>query len=452
VRRLVGWLVVLVSVVLGQNWELMSVLSELEASYSPKIATDSLSLPHIAFGYFGLCYANWTGDDWDFAYVDTSGPLLDIDLCLDGDDVPHIGYAMSRWPEPSEVRYACRDGDTWSIGIADGGCVPGWLTFGALALARDQAPHIVFVDSSTIKYTYKTSDAWNVLTVPADQVDSLRWLVGVSLALDTNDRPGIAVSWWKSHGGSRDSMWLSFFERDSEGWHRFDIDSAYTAYAPYQVWPPRVRNDPATDMFHIVYREGAYASGRDGTWQIEPAPVPPCGQGSCDFVLHHGQPHIVSGGTFPVQYTWRAVDGWQSELVGPLGTVGPAPSIAVDRTGRPHLTFVSADDESLYHARRLFAGTEEPSPAMVQPEFGLVIRPNPAPHAFTLEFPVCSPATATIRLCDALGRTVWSQEEKVFPGQYRRRLSLPARICPGVYFIEVATPTDRDRKKVVLAK
>jgi hypothetical protein len=453
-RNPIVWLFVLVSMGVGQNWELKSVLPEIGSAFDADVATDSLCLPHLAFVHagHGLAYASWSDDSWSIEYPDTSDRYLGLDFTLDQDDAPHIGYALSHWPEPSEVRYAYRSGDTWRVETAVAGCTPRSLTFGALALARDKTPHIVFVDSAAVAYAYRTADTWNVLAVPAYQTDPLRWLISASLALDTSDQPGIAVSWWKAQGGSRDSMWLSFFEHDSTGWHRSDVDSTELAAPSLQAWPPRVRNDPATDLFHVVYREGAYATGKDGNWVVEEAAVPPCGY-ACDFVLHHGQPHVISGGVVPPQYTWRTAEGWETEfVVETTSTVAGAPSIAVDRTGRPHAAFVSANDESLYYARRLFAGTEEPAPAIVRPKLGLQVNPNPAPHAFTLEFPVRSPSTATIRLCDALGGTVWSQEEKVIAGQYRQRLSLSASIRPGVYFIEVATPTERSRKKVVLTK
>jgi hypothetical protein len=152
----------------------------------------------------------------------------------------------------------------------------------------------------------------------------------------------------------------------------------------------------------------------------------------------------------PVQYTWRTTEGWETEMVKPVGTLAGTPSIAVDRTGRPHLTFVAADDESLYYARRLFVGTEEPPPPVVQPKLQLLVHPNPAPRAFTLEFLVRSPATAVIRLCDALGRTVWTQAEKVYPGQYCRRVCLSASIRPGVYFLQVESDSQKSIEKVIL--
>jgi len=445
-RDAVGWLVILASVGLGQNWEISPIFPEYLAIHDADIATDSFCLPHVAFGFSNLAleYASWTGDSWSIEYVDVSRTGFDIDLSLDRNDNPHIGYVSSE-PKPEEVRYACRDGDSWRIETAAEG---RGLKLGALALARDQTPHMVFVDSDTIRYAYKTADTWNVLTVPACPPDTLRRFFGVSLALDTSDRPGIAVDWWKP-GGYDDSLWLSFFEYDGEDWHRFEVDSA-GGWAPYEFSAPRVQSDPATDLFHIVYRSGAYATGKGGNWQVEETGCTDAK--SRDFVLHQGQPHIVvCGCDCFMQYTWRSAAGWETEMVGDcLFTFFCPAKIAVDRTGRPHLTFDSAADGLLYYARRLFVGTEEQLPPVVQPKLQLLVRPNPAPRAFTLEFPVRSPATATIRLCDALGRTVWSEAEKVHPGQYCRRVCLSASISPGVYFLQVETNSQRSIEKVVL--
>jgi len=125
-------------------------------------------------------------------------------------------------------------------------------------------------------------------------------------------------------------------------------------------------------------------------------------------------------------------------------------SIAVDRTGRPHIVFHPFTGDTLCYARRLFVGTEEPAPKIAQPESRLPVYPNPTGHAFTLEFPVLSRTTAAITFCDALGRAVWSQAEKVNPGQYRRRFCLSASISPGVHFLRVKIGRQEDVEKVVL--
>jgi hypothetical protein len=442
-------MVVLASVGFGQNWEISPILPGSPITVS--IATDELCLPRVAFGGGRrLGYASWDGTGWNVEYPDTncSSGVSEADLCLDGNDIPHFGYVLAGWPEPSELRYAYRDGDTWRIDTVAGGMAPGSLVLGAFALARDRTPHMVFVDSVTVEYAHKAGDTWDILTVPAYQADSLRGLRGASLALDTNDRPGVAISWSKYGGGGvHDSLWLSFFEFDGSNWHRFDVDSA-EGLGVYDFWHPGVQYDPATDLFHVVYRAGVYAIGKGNNWHVEGANVS-VGDWWYGFALHQARPHIAcSNARDPLQYQWRWAGGWETELV--VNKATDAVSIAVDKTGRPHIAFASAGGETLFYARRLFVGTEEPAPTIVQPKVRLLVHPNPARRVFTLEFRVRSRTTAAIRLCDALGRTVWSQEEKVYPGQYYRRFRLSTSISPGVYFLRVESGQLESTEKVIL--
>ncbi|MEO0080857.1 MAG: T9SS type A sorting domain-containing protein [candidate division WOR-3 bacterium] len=308
---------------------------------------------------------------------------------------------------------------------------------------------MVFVDSLGVKYAYKAGDTWNILTVPAYQADSLRRLGGASLAVDAADQPGIAVTWTKH--SNHDSIWLSFFEYDGQNWHRFEVDSA-KGWGPYDFWVPKVQYEPGTDIFHITYRayayQGVYVTGRRSAWQVEQASVS-VGNWWYDFALHQGRPYIVcSSVRVPLKYQWRWAGGWEEELV--VEEAAPAVSIAVDRTGRPHVAFFPFSGDTLYYARRLFVGTEEPVPAVTRAEPQLVVHPNPAPRAFTLEFPVSSRTTATISLCDASGRTVWTEEQTVCPGHYRTRLRLPAEVSPGVYFLRVKGSQEEGTARIVL--
>jgi len=443
-RYRVWWLVILATAVHGQNWEISPIRSEPGNWVPVAIATDSLCLPQLAFGISGdgvIGYATTKGDTWEFTYLDSGGAISSIEICLDSEEQPHLSYVVSRYPEPNELRYASKDGDTWCIEA-----VARNATLYSLALARDGTPHMVFVDSARVKYAYRAGDTWNILTVPAYQADTLRRRGGASLALDTSDQPGVAVTWTKH--GPDDSLWLSFFEYDGQDWHRFDVDSAQ-GWAPWDFWPVRVRCDPATDLFHVVYRAYRYAVGKGEDWQIEGTWGKTAGNVFCDFVLHQGRPHVVCASTWdPLTYQWRWAGGWETETVR-NGDVQENMSIAVDRTGIPHVVFQSFDNGTLYYARRLFVGAEEPA-ATAQPETRVLVYPNPAARAFTLEFPVLSRTTATITLSDALGRTVWSQEENIAAGCYRRSISLPASVKSGVYFCIMDIGARRISRKVVL--
>jgi len=149
----------------------------------------------------------------------------------------------------------------------------------------------------------------------------------------------------------------------------------------------------------------------------------------------------------PVTYQWRWAGGWEGEMV--VTKNADVVSVAVDRTGRPHIAFASAVDETLFYARRLSVGEEEP-PTTAQPEARLLVYPNPAARAFTVEFSAPRRTAAAITLSGASGRTVWSRKENVGPGCYHRKISLPASIGPGVYFCTLDRGGERISRKVVL--
>ncbi|OYD14568.1 hypothetical protein CH330_08275 [candidate division WOR-3 bacterium JGI_Cruoil_03_51_56] len=431
-RHAICCVVILVAIGSGQNWETSSILPG--SFFAWGIGVDSDNLPHVAFGTARcLGYASRDSTGWNLEYPDSNAYVAELDLCLDSDGFPHIGY--------SGVRYAYWDGINWHTeAVAEG----SGLT---LALARDRTPHMVFVDSLRVKYTYKAGDSWVILPVPAYQADTLRRLGAASLALDTADRPGIAVTWGKhGGGGANDSLWLSFFEYDGKEWHRFDIDSV-AGWAPWDFWRTRVRNDPGTGLFHIGYCRYAYAIGKGSQWNVEKGLW--IGDMWCDFTLHQGRPHIACSSPMdPLKHQWRWAGGWETEPVGHVASIEP-PSIAVDWTGRPHIAFNNYD--SLCYARRLFVGTEEPAPAIAHPKPRLLVHPNPVLSVLTLEFPVQFRTLATITLCDVQGRCVGLLDHRVLrPGLYHHRFNLTDRaIRSGVYFIQIETASGKKVRKVV---
>jgi hypothetical protein len=345
-----------------------------------------------------LGYARRTQDSWKISYPQTGIVVTEVELCLDTNELPHIAYKAGPYDPPytDSICYAYCDGDTWHVET-----VVRNATLLSLVLARDGTPHLAFLDSSQVKCAHKADDTWSILTVPAYQADSLRRLIGASFALDTSDRPGIAVGWYK-YGVQRESLWLSFFEFDGQNWHRSEVDSAEGS-APWDFWAPRVQYDPGADLFHIVYCYGRYATGKGSNWQVEMAVGVSVGNWWYGFALHQGRPHIACSSMMdPLTYQWRWAGGWEEELV--VYKVASAVSLAVDRTGRPHLAFVSFENESLYYARRLFVGTEEPAQTGVQPELRLLVHPNPAFGDFTVQYGVPVKGRVRLTLCDVQGR------------------------------------------------
>jgi hypothetical protein len=448
-RHLVCCVLALTGVGAGQNWTI-GILAARGGSCA--IDTDSTCRPHVAFGAAaGWGYAVRTDDSWAVAYPQTERLVLEIELCLDENGLPHIGYIEGRYTPPylDSVRYARFDGDTWHFETVTG---PARHDALSMVLARDKTPHMAFredfVDSAVTKYACKASDTWSILTVPTEQTDTLRYLRGFSLALDKADQPGVAVAWCRP-AGQDDSVWLAVFEYDGQDWHRFDVDSA-PGWAPWDFWWPRVQHDPASDLFHVAYRasayRGVYVTGRGNLWRVEEDLPVSVGNQVYDFVLHEGRPHVVGANVrYPLVYQWRWAGGWEEELV--LVELVSDLSLAVDRNGLPHVAIAALDGDLLY-GRRLFVGIQEP------------VRPA-SPSAsrlptITREVLVWSTTTLSLRnagdialqsgakLLDATGRVV--MDLQLGPNDIRH-------VAPGVYFVRLADSGGRTAvRKVVVQR
>ncbi|MEO0068340.1 MAG: T9SS type A sorting domain-containing protein [candidate division WOR-3 bacterium] len=454
-RHIIYYLLVLVASGFSQNWELIPILSEPGSAIPVAVATDSFCLPRVAFGISGLHvlgYASWTGDSWKIEYPEVGGVLvLAVQLCLDADGLPHIAYHEGRYVPPylDSVRYAFYDGDTWHFetvvrrDTGEGGI--GWLTF---ALARDQTPHLVFVHDNKVKYAYKSADTWNILTVPAEQPDTLKNLSSVGFALDTSGLPGVAVSWFKRNVG----VFTSFFEFDGTGWHRFDFDSL-----PPGGGGTLVQNDPATDLFHILDGPN-YAIGKGREWWIgEGPPGSPIAWRS--FALFQGQPHVIF--SHPMNYLWyfrREAGRWVGEKV-ISDRSADCGSITVDRTGTPHIAFLDLGlAETLWYARRIATATEEEKACPIYKSrlpkelFLTISSPVSATKNLRLTYGLPKDERVQLAVYDLSGRTTMVlKDEMKKAGYYTEAFNL-SRLSNGIYWFILKSGGETRTRKLALVK
>ena len=413
--KVLGIALLLCSVAVGQNWDVSPVLVS-NGSYMPtSLSVDSSCRPHLAFGLsstHSLHYAVNTGDSWCIELVDSGPVAQEVDLALDSEGFPHIAYLASLYPEPLQLRYARLGADGWHIDTVMQGTPGSRLLQAELAIDRNLVPHIAFIDTPAIRHARKSGGTWVIQTVAASQPDTLRRLSGISLALDTTGRPTVAVSWYKYGGHGRDdSLWLTVSESDDRGWQQFNVDSA-AGWGPWDFWAPCIQNDPASNLFHVVYRAGAYATGRGRNWQVEQTHAR-TGNVWSDFAFTKGRPHIASSSPMdPLEYEWRWSGGWESELV--ANEVAFNPTIAADVTGRPHIVYQDAID-TLKYARRLFVGTEEPD-----------LPGNDQPLPLPTVMRAADLAQVEGRLLDVQGRDVTDERRGLNPGVYFLRTEWPS--------------------------
>jgi uncharacterized protein YegL len=79
----------------------------------------------------------------------------------------------------------------------------------------------------------------------------------------------------------------------------------------------------------------------------------------------------------------------------------------------------------------------------------LALSPNPSNGAFALSMHVHVPTRVQVRVIDALGRSVYSQEQQALPGQFNTSIVLPNAV-PGMYMLHVSGEGLNIAKKLVV--
>jgi VWFA-related protein len=79
----------------------------------------------------------------------------------------------------------------------------------------------------------------------------------------------------------------------------------------------------------------------------------------------------------------------------------------------------------------------------------VALSPNPSNGAFALSMYVHVPTRVQVRVIDALGRSVYSQEQQALPGQYNTSIVLPNAV-PGMYMLHVSGNGLNKVKKLVV--
>jgi hypothetical protein len=166
-----------------------------------------------------LRYASWNGLAWDIQVVDSKGGSF-TSLAIDAEGNPHISYFAG---VESELKYASWNGSSWRIQTVDSEGRVGECT--SLALDSDGNPHISYYDiqQGNLKYASCASSGWHIQIV--EWKGNVGW--STSLKIDSNDKPHISYL-----DGSNEVM--KYAVLNNYGWDIQVVDSVGTAN--YQTW------------------------------------------------------------------------------------------------------------------------------------------------------------------------------------------------------------------------
>jgi hypothetical protein len=318
--------------VAAHTWACETVDSGMGSVSGTSIQTDGAGNPHISYlnmtGEWSLRYANRSGSSWAKQTVDAIGNdtvtmNTRTSLALDTTGNPRIAYYNGTH---HDLQYASLDGGGWTKMIADHG-IRG--AYPALALDSSGYPHIAYVNYNgghpELMYAWYDGAAWHNTTAPGDHIGYYNSLVldsSNTAHISTTNTTGLyyltwdGVSWTSVPIDTNCEARESSIARDADG-------KIYISYFDYTNHQLRFAD---LDMGTLDTVSASYY-GLGGTLSLDSM----------------GKPHIIfrNGSTGTLMYASRkAYSSWDMETVDDTtGNVGYYPSMALDSSDRPHVSY-----------------------------------------------------------------------------------------------------------------
>jgi hypothetical protein len=186
------------------NWYIMDVAPN--SGWLSSLALDSSNLPHIASnngGIQNLEYYSYDGSSWQIEIIEPCSYGFQASLAIDSDGKPHIAYVCH-----GSLRYARFDGISWVITEVKSGNFQ-WIS---IALDSGNSPLIAFTEVYypiyTIGLATYSGSSW--------QTENIAQGVMPSLAIDSNDHPGISFY-------DPDNNKLFFLYDDGNVWQQYEV-------------------------------------------------------------------------------------------------------------------------------------------------------------------------------------------------------------------------------------
>lgn len=322
-------------------------------NYQTSLAVDSRGVPHVAYVLVDtdeLRYAVRTPSGWA---VEVVHPWHDggwVSLKLDRSDRPHIAFYNADGPNRS-MDYATKSGGLWRTETVESG-VPDWRCglYPSISIDSLDHPRIAYLcEKSVPPYAERVMyAAWNGTRWVVEQVEAYAFETALgrmnpSLAIGPDDRAHVA--YFNVTGQE-----LRHAFHDGIGWTSEVVDSGVNL----SYRGTSIAVDPS-NRAHIAYFDVdagdlKYAVSDGVGWTIKVLDnglIKGC-QSSNDASLAldpSGELAVAYFACKPgvqgnLAFAWNSSSGWSTELVYTEFGSGGLPSLAFDRWGNPHISFL----------------------------------------------------------------------------------------------------------------
>lgn len=314
------------------------------------IAADSSNKVHIAYldnsstGLAKIKYASGEAGSWVFTNIDndTNGAHGHTAIALTSADKVYMSYMG--W---NSLKHATNNSGSWFAAGVDTTVYSGYNT--SIAIGSGSYPHISYSNYTSdyaLQYAYLDASGWHITTVD-DVVTSLY----SSLAIDPSNT--VHISYVDTDNGN---LKLAHIPSGSGSMSKQTIDSSGTV----QNFSTSIKIDGA-GYYHIVYygnQNLKYATNRSGAWVLSTIDSSEVGVGSYNSLAIRNDRLYVSyydGHNGDLKFATKALSdsSWQTQSIDTTGDIGQYVSVAVDGSGKVHISYYDVTNQALKYAHSL---------------------------------------------------------------------------------------------------
>jgi hypothetical protein len=330
------------------------------------LAIDQSDHPHISYYDYASQALKHTWRDGAAWHIEAASSAGDegqhTSLALDSAGQPHISYLDGDSHTTTvNLGYAWYGGGAWHTESVDTGAEDPWYgVHTSLAVDTTGHPHISYMVQnypiSILKYAWRDGTCWHTETLD-DEGMTGRYS---SLALDGADNPHIAYY----DSTQRD---LKYAWRDGAGWRVETVDSQGnvgrdTSLAIDGMGHPHIAYLDDGDALYIYSDDSFKYAWHDGTkWHIQTVISATTFDTSISLALDKaGRPHLsyldtpVNDGHYSsenyLKHAWYDGTAWHVEVADSGRNVVSGTSLALDEADHPHISYRTSDHDELRHA------------------------------------------------------------------------------------------------------
>lgn len=326
--------------------------------YSSSLAIDEDGNPHISFKADSqiLKYAYFDGDEWVTQnVVEGSSYINQTSIALDSEGNPCIAFQRGAYPD-SSVMFTSFNGSIWETVSVDQGYSGTGNTL-SLAFDNNGDPGIAYAyydqeDPSVLRFAKRENGSWSRDTVNSDDHS---YSNKCTLAFSSTGVPFIGYGYFTDTYGDTCNMYYSWLDENTAQWQMELVDDPMTKTA-YQTSTMALDTN---DNPHFVYSANdddslryAFKNGESFSFlTVENADR--IGHYSSLVIDDENVPHLAYcafSGESDLKYGVLQGNSWVTSVADSQGDVGTFPSIALDPSGNPCVSYLEADDYDLQYA------------------------------------------------------------------------------------------------------